>query len=150
MIATATRLREATVDDLPEIGQLWLRMVDELLPGSTPNLEWWTRMAKGLFLTGLYVILIAEADEGIIGYIDFMLYPEPSTGKIHGVGQQFYVLPEHRHHMIAAQLYKRALTIARNRGAHVYEFFCAADDLKRWLKKGYQPVRVTMRKPTHV
>jgi len=137
----------AKPDDVPEIAALWVRMVKELAPDYTPRRDWWEDMAVALLKTDIYHLCTAQVDGHLVGFIDGFLYPEPSTGQLHAVGQHFYVLPDYRQTSIAARLYREAIRFAHARQASVLEFFCFDEQKSSWLNKGYKPVRTMLRRP---
>lgn len=141
-------IRYARPHDVEEIASLWERMVKELKPDYAPNVSWWAGMAKVLLNTDAYRCLTAVDDctGRIIGFLDGFLYPEPSTGKLHAVGQHFYVLPEYRGTSTAGRLYKEAIRAARAAGSTVLEFFCFPAEQSFWENKGYAPTRMMMRR----
>jgi len=141
-------IRYARPHDVEEIASLWERMVKELKPDYAPNVSWWVGMARTLLKSEAYYALTAVDDETgrIIGFLDGFLYPEPSTGKLHGVGQHFFLIPEYRKTSIAGRLYREAVRKARAAGATVLEFFCFPAEQPFWESKGYAPVRMIMRR----
>jgi GNAT superfamily N-acetyltransferase len=131
---------------IKDISNLWLALVKELAPDYTPNRDWWCDMAENLIKTDVYHILAYESGSKLIGFIDFFIYPEPSTGKIHGVGQHFYVLPEYRYTGISGKLYRSAIKYGKDHGAEMMEFCCFYADINKWQRKGYIPLRAIMRR----
>lgn len=121
-------------------------MVRELAPEYTPNVEWWREHAKRFLSAGTYQAFVAEDGGRIVGFLDGFIFPEPSTGKLHGVGQHFYVLPEYRGTSAAGLLYRHLLKTARESGCQVIELFCFDREKSFWLKKGYKPVRSMVRR----
>ncbi len=146
MIAVEEGIRIATKEDVPEVAQLWVQMVEELAPEFSPRVDWWEEMACNLLDGGIYEIVLYLMEDKIAGFMDYFIFPEPSTGKIHGVGQHLFILPEHRKSHVIRKLYKTAIKGAISRGAESLEFMCFMADLKKWEKKGYSPARVMMRR----
>jgi len=145
-------IREATKDDVENISILWEMMVNEMRPELTPNKNWWASMCKSFLAqeTTGYKIVVAQKEDEIIGFVDGFIFPEPSTGKIHGVGQHFFILPEYRKGSAAAGLYKTIVSIAIKKGAEVLEFFCFPEGMKFWGKRGYKLTRCMMRREINV
>lgn len=145
-------IKYATTKDIPEIVDLWEKMVYELTgPDATPNKEWWAAQAiKLLEMQSIYEILVAKQGKRIIGFIDYFIYPEPATGMLHGVGQHFYVTPEHRGSNIASRLYRKTLTVMKKKSVDVMELFCFDSEKDMWQRKGFMPRRTLMRRYTHV
>lgn len=139
-------IRKGTDRDIEEVSNLWLEMVKELAPDYMPNIEWWQEMACELVKSNTYHIIIAKNGERIIGFIDFFLYPEPATGLVHAVGQHFYVKPDYRKGMVSSRLWKRALTLAKEKDAENIELFCFENEQSMWMKKKFKPVRILVRR----
>mgnify|MGYP001595870825 CR=1 FL=1 len=141
-------IRYAREHDVDIIAALWAEMVKELKPGYTPNIAWWTAMARALLATDAYHLLTAVDDTtgNMIGFIDGFIYPEPATGQVHAVGQHFYVKPGYRKTSAPARLYREALRCAKDKGSQAIEFFCFPEEQSFWEKKSYKPVRMMMRR----
>jgi GNAT superfamily N-acetyltransferase len=140
-------VRRGTTGDVHKAGRLWLAMVAELAPEFTPNVGWWRSMAASHLKSGHYAMFVAE-DLGsrMVGFIDLFLYPEPATGKVHAVGQHFYLVPAARRTRAAWALYNAAERFAREKKAEVMELFCFDNEKAMWARKGYSPLRTLMRK----
>jgi GNAT superfamily N-acetyltransferase len=144
--------RQATEKDLVRIGELWKEMVNEMRPEWTPNAELWVGMGKSLFEQQLinYTIIIAEEAGKIVGFVDGMIFHEPSTDKKHGVGQHFYVIPKYRKTRVAAKLYEEIVSVAVLADVDILEFFCFQEDLEFWGRRGYGLVRCLVRREVDV
>lgn len=139
-------IRAGGIDDIEAVSKLWAQMVVELAPDYSPRIDWWCEMAYRLFSTGVYCQFVAEEDGIIIGFIDGLVYPEPATGRMHGVGQHLYVIPAMRNTSVASRLYRRAMKEASKKSIDIVEFFCFDSEQQMWAKKGYRPVRTLMRR----
>ncbi len=140
-------VRRGTEGDLHKAGRLWLAMVAELAPSFTPNVDWWRKIAASHLKTGQYAMFVAEdSGQRIVGFLDLFIYPEPSTGKAHAVGQHFYVQPEARRTRVAKALYDAAEQFAIKKKAAIMELFCFDNEKAMWARKGYSPLRTLMRK----
>jgi GNAT superfamily N-acetyltransferase len=139
----------ATAGDLEEISGLWLSMVLELAPTYEPRRDWWLKMSENLMNSGIYHIHIARENH-IIGFMDYFIFPEPSTGKIHAVGQHLYLRPVYRGGDTASKLYRFCIRDARKLDATVFEFCCFQNDIQKWEKKRYEPTRTMMRRYANV
>lgn len=145
--------REATIDDIEAIADLWEAMVIEMRPGWSPDKELWADMAKALVsMDGLsYTIIVSETEDNeIVGFVDGMIFQEPSTGKRHGVGQHFYVVPFYRKSHVGAKLYESIISEALRNDAEILEFFCFPEDLEFWGKRGFKQVRCLVRREIDV
>lgn len=139
-------VRPGDKTDIEQVSRLWLQMVAELSPSSTPNIDWWKEIAGNLFDTKVYYLVVAEEDGFLKGFIDGILYPEPATGKLHGVGQHMYVRPGYRRSITAPRMYRKLIKALRENGATVLELFCFNEEKTLWEKKGYKPLRQLMRR----
>ena len=82
----------------------------------------------------------------MVCFLDFFIFPEPLTGKLHVIGQHFYTMPEYRSSGISAKVYREAIRFAKRQGAEIAELFCFSDEQERWTKKGYKPARTLVRR----
>jgi ribosomal protein S18 acetylase RimI-like enzyme len=138
-------IRSGKIEDIAQISYLWLQMINETKLGNNPNVEWWKTMCSNLInMKDLYFLVIAEIKDKIIGFIDGIIYSEPSTGKIHGIAQNFYVLPEYRQTNTSSKLYRYILKIGKQKGVQIVEFFCSNPEY--WAKKGYKDAKVMLRR----
>jgi len=140
------KIREANENDVLKVSRLWLQMVEELASDLTPNLDWWRNHATSFMKSGNYFMFVAESGGKILGFIDFFLFPEPATSKIHAIGQHFYVLKEYRHTGVSSKLWKRAIKNAKKNGAQLFELFCFEKEKKFWEHHGFLPKRILVRK----
>jgi len=138
-------IRQATEADVPKISRLWLAMVKEMRPDWKPDIEMWREHCYNFMRNGRYFIFVAEEGGRIFAFVDYFLFPEPSTGKTHAVGQHFYMLPEFRKGKTSWRLYHSATRHAQDHGAQVLELFCFESELPRWKRKGYTPTRYLVR-----
>lgn len=138
-------IRMATKEDVGNISLLWEKMVLSMRPGWQPSREVWEGMCIAMMDSGFYSVLVVEKDKNIVGFADGMMFPEPSTGKMHGVGQHFFILPEYRG-MLGGELYREIISLALEKGAEVLEFFCFPEELPFWNRHGYQPARIMVRR----
>ncbi len=140
-------IRLGNKKDVEQISKLWFQMVNELRPDWKPNINWWKKMCYALLdMKDFYSIAVAEIKGEIVGFMDGLAFPEPSTGKLHGVAQHFYILPKYRKSNVALKLYRYVLRLAQERKVEIFEFFCFSDNKDFWSKKGYKEIRTMMRR----
>ncbi len=116
------------------------------MPEATPNVDWWRIHATSYIKLGNYFIFVGELGGKFIGFADFFLFPEPATGKIHCVGQHFYVLPEYRNTNLAGKLYKKFFMVAKQCKAVNLEIFCFEKEKPFWEKHNFELKRIMMRR----
>ncbi len=139
-------IRPGTEYDVFKISKLWFSMVREMRPDLEPNPSLWRKHCFRFLRTGNYFIFVDEAGGRIRGFVDYFLFMEPSTDKLHGCGQHFYVLPEFRKTKIAWELYHSAITDMDTRGVQIRELMCFKKEIPFWKKRGFsEPVRYMMR-----
>lgn len=138
-------IREGTEPDIIKISRLWLDMVKEMKPEYEPNVEWWRKIALQHLRSGIYYFYVADDGGKIVGFIDFFMYPEPSTGKKHCVGQHFFLKPEYRGKTTGRELYERSLSKGKKLGAKIIELFCFENERAMWKRKGFKSLRTLMR-----
>ena len=139
-------ISQGSAETLGNVSDLWEQMVGEARPDWVPNKDAWKTMALALFNTGNYVQLLAIENNKLVGFGDFVFFNEPSTGKLHSVGQHFYILPEYRKGQAGYKMYRAWKEISKGFGATVMELFSFADETARWTKVGFTPARTLLRK----
>jgi GNAT superfamily N-acetyltransferase len=130
-------IRKGTVNDVRKVARLWLQMVEELVPGATPNAEWWRQCAFNALRGNVYFLFVIERGGALLGFLDFFVLAEPFTGKVHAIARHLYVLPEHRNGPAARELYHVSMRAARAQGAQVIDLFCKEAQVPFWGKRGY-------------
>jgi GNAT superfamily N-acetyltransferase len=139
-------IRQANEGDLLKASRLWLEMVQEMRPDFTPNVEWWRKIARESMRRGNYSMLVVDDGGKLVGFLDWFLFPEPSTGRIHMVGQHLFLKSELRGTGIGRELYEKTMEIGTARGVKTFELFCFDAEQSYWEKRGFAPLRTLMRK----
>jgi GNAT superfamily N-acetyltransferase len=140
-------IRQATEADIVKASRLWLEMLAEMAPQfGTPNVKWWREIATTGMRQGTYFMLVADEGGKLVGFADWFLFPEPSTGQIHAVGQHLYLKPEYRGRGVGRELLKTAETHAMAKGVKAIDMFCFDKEKPMWEKHGYKPLRSLLRK----
>lgn len=139
-------IRRGQIGDVLKVSRLWLKMVNELAPDYTPNVEWWRSHAEQFLKNGNYSMFVAEEGGKLVGFLDFFLFYEPSTGKLHGIGQHFYVIPEYRGNCVSGKLYRNTVKAMKEKGCKVMELFCFDNEKTMWEKKGFVLKRMLLRR----
>lgn len=132
------KIRLATAADVLKVGRLWLQMVSEVMPDGRPNVDWWRRRQLELLEAPNYTMWVAEEGGRVLGFVDYLIFPEPATSRLHGVGQSFYVLPECRGNGVSGRLWKKAVTELKKDGAQDLEIICADKQRPFWEKRGFR------------
>jgi len=136
-------IRIATKKDLYEVSKLWIEMSKELVPEREPNVEQWIEMCSNLFDAGMYYLVVYEVRE-ILGFVDGMVFDEPSTGQKHATAQHYYVLPEYRKTKIASLLYNKAIEIGIEKKATAVGIYCLPEMEQFWNDKGFKKKQIVM------
>jgi ribosomal protein S18 acetylase RimI-like enzyme len=140
-------VRQATEADIVKASRLWLEMLVELTPQfASPNVGWWRKLAIAGLREGNRFILVADEGGRLIGFVDWCLYPDPSDGQIHAVGQHTYLKPEYRGRGIGDELYRKAIEAGKKFGVKVVDLFCMDNEKPKWEKRGYKFVMSFLRK----
>jgi len=140
------KIIQGDLTTIPLAAELWMEMVKESRPDWEPNPHWWIDIAQKNMISGSYTQLFAVDGDDVCGFGDLFLFPEPSTGKLHCVGQHIYVRVPYRGSSAARSLVREWYKIAKDSGASYMELFAFDDEKERWNKKGFLPARVLMRK----
>ena len=103
------KIRKATVKDLDIVAELFLKQLRELKKFE-PSLKVGTKKEAKKAVRGwgkhtkYFVILVAEADREIVGFVNGMTYRHSIRNKREGFVNNTYVLPEYRRKGIATKL----------------------------------------------
>lgn len=139
-----------TAEQIYDVSLLWLKMVEELAPQWNPNVEWWRMIAGNLLQSGIYEICLMMDDDNIVGFLDWVLFPEPATGELHATGQHLYIEKPYRKTSAAGKLCRYAYKSMRIAQAQVIDLMCFNGNENWWGRKGFIPVRTMMRRTMHV
>ena len=144
-------IRRVSFEELTKVADLWVKMVLETRPDWKPRKDWWLAMAENLMDNGNYYVL-AINDHGVFkGFLDCILFPEPSTGKIHAVGQHFFVEKELRRTGLAGIMYQKMVKAVSNEHDFDYvDLFCFQGQKPFWENRGFKQVRCLMRKDVNI
>jgi GNAT superfamily N-acetyltransferase len=138
-------IRNGTEGDILKVSRLWVKMVTEMKPEWTPKVEWWRKIALNNLHGGRYFLSVADNGGKLSGFLDWFLYDEPSTGKLHAVGQHLFLDEEYRNIGIGNSLFHHAVEQAKKKKAEVIELMCFDNEKRFWEKKGFAPLRTLMR-----
>ena len=136
---------EANVADLPELSVLWEAMIKEVMPDARPNHAWWMRYVAEYFKHSDYKCFKAKDCGVTVGFIDGMLFADPSIGEVTAHGLNFYVLPVYRG-IVGARLYLKLVKEGKARGAKYIDLICYKNTTPLWEEFGMNAVRRIMRK----
>lgn len=145
-------IRDAAIEDLPEMSGLWVSMLKETNPEVTPEPDWWRQNQKEMMENRInmglhYYPYIAIVNNKIVGFIIGMLYPDPATGQSVAFGQDFYVLPEWRNRPISEGLYGKLVRMGKSLNADCIEMTCFEGQLEFWGNRGYSVQKYCIRRP---
>lgn len=134
---------------IKKIAPLWLKMVKEIAPESTPNVEWWIDFMEKLKKSDKYVMVTAENEDGLVGFCDVIAFDDPDSGKKVATGQYLYVVPKFRNNIVADKIYKLCDLRLVERG-HVVEMatiHCFKERKRFWERAGFSQYKTVMKKP---
>jgi GNAT superfamily N-acetyltransferase len=131
-------IRIGNENDIVKVSRLWLQMTNEMMPNEKPNIDLWRQKANSMIKAKNYFLHVAEEGGRIVGFIDYLLFPEAATDRLNGIGQTFYVLPEYRSNGIAAKLWKQAIKNLRQLKADALEIICFDPQVSFWQKRGFR------------
>lgn len=134
------------IDNIDKLIPLWLGMVSELEPESTPNEDWFKDQVVSLYNNGSYQCFIAVMDGDYIGFCDGLVSKDPVLGKIVGTGCHIYIKPEFRLSGLVDRLYKACVEEQEDRGAELFETQCYPGRVRFWEKLNFKPIRTVMRR----
>lgn len=140
-------IRDANINDLPEMSGLWVSMLKETNPEGKPNVEWWLECQKEMMTLDTYYLYVATEDKKMVGFITGILYPDATTGERVAFGQEFYVIPERRNDKISEALYGKLVRMGKSLNADCIEMTCFQGQMKFWLNKGYEMQKYCIRRP---
>lgn len=140
------KIRMATPDDLTQLSTLWYMMIKEVNQDATPNKEWWRAHVLSYMSVDVFRCIVAEVEDVIIGFIDGFLYADPESGKLTGICNHFFVMPEFRKNSTGYRLYKTIIKIAKEKKAEAIEAICYRKSLNFWQSKGMNPIKYHMRR----
>lgn len=154
---TAATIRSATLDDLPQVSQLWhshmevmksLGMQLKLKPDAA---EQWTRSVRQSLDNKWVILLVADAPEGIVGfvYVTLRMLPPYYEGGLAAFWHDFYIKPDFRGTGLADEMADVVTDRVRSLGAGSIEAqgLVANDTIQKFLlRRGWQIELVQMRK----
>ncbi|MCK5608532.1 GNAT family N-acetyltransferase [Candidatus Pacearchaeota archaeon] len=145
-------IRDATIEDLPEMSGLWVSMLKETNPEVAPNAEWWKQSQKEMMenrdnMGVHYYPYVAIVNDRMVGFIIGILYSDATASQSVALGQDFYVLPEWRNTSISEGLYGKLVRMGKSLNADCIEMTCFKDQLEFWGNSGYSVQKYCIRRP---
>jgi GNAT superfamily N-acetyltransferase len=135
-------IRPGEEKDIPAVALLWYRMAKELLNGTAgeqePLCAWWANITWGLMKSGNYHLWLADKDEEIIGFIDYLDDVNLMTNELFAALRSYYVMPEYRRTKAAYYLWSTFLADLRERKSHYIESNCEEKMVVFWRKRGFE------------
>lgn len=131
-------IRNATPQDGKRLKALWLDMALELDPKGAPNPAWWEAVFMNSLRQSSIRTLVAEDQGKLVGFLQYVFFPEPSDGKKHCHGTHLYLRPEYRGKRAGFRMVEQGIADAKKNGAKVIELMCHEAQVKMWKKKGWK------------
>jgi GNAT superfamily N-acetyltransferase len=139
-------IRRALVTDVFELSRLWKGFALESSSELKPNLQMWRDYITGLMNYQGYLMFVAEVDDEIVGFIDYVIQPEPGKGVWIAIINFFYVLPEFRNTEVSGKLWKACIESARENKIQEFSSICFPSRLEFWKKHGFEQQTFGIRK----
>jgi GNAT superfamily N-acetyltransferase len=139
-------IRRGLITDIFELSRLWVYMAKECDTSLSPDIDMWRGYISNLMNYKGYFMFVAEVDNKLIGFIDYVMQPEPGKGIWLAVINYFYVLPEYREKEVSGLLWKAAIKSAKSNNASEFFSFCFPEKLKFWEKHGFKTECFTIRR----
>lgn len=121
-------------------------MVKESEPTLNPDLEMWRDYAVSLMRYDGYFMFVAEANDTIIGFVDYAMQPEPGKGIWVATINYFYVVPDYRRTDVSGQLWEKAIESAKGNKAVEFSAICFPDRLDFWERHGFTKQSIGIRR----
>lgn len=138
----------ATTGDLLELANLWYRFAKEAEPTDAPNKELWIKGIKNFIEneTTPYRMVVGREDGVIVAFADAFIIHQPSTDKIHGIGQHFYTHPLYRKTLVSSIMLKKLIDWGKGHKVEIIELFTDTLDDSFWLKHKFKPQTLMVRR----
>jgi GNAT superfamily N-acetyltransferase len=125
--------------DLSVASDFYMALQKEEYSEEEADREAWIMQMSRLMKEGNYVGMLAYKGGKPVGFGDFIVYPEPATGKLHSKGMTFYVLPEYRKTKAGHKIYSLWRRTAKNMGVSEMILECTESNVDMWSKAGFVP-----------
>jgi GNAT superfamily N-acetyltransferase len=86
-----------------------------------------------------FVMLVAEVDGTLVGFVEGRKFYEPANGKTYGISQHIYVTPEYRKTGVAPRLYRAFAHTMWKMGIDIISLVCVPGRKEFWARKGFKP-----------
>lgn len=139
-------IRLARKDDIEEISKLWVQMAVEARTESNPDVGVWKQIINSFMDLPTYYLFVSEKNNEIVGFIDGMIFADPLIGRTNGLGQHFYIKPEHRGSDVSKKLYGKIIEVAKSNGLKSIELFCFPEMKTFWEHHGFRESKLIMKK----
>lgn len=138
----------ATTDDLPELSDLWYKFAKEAAPEDNPNKGLWMSTIESYLKNDStpYKMVVGRDDGTIISFADVFIMHQPSTDKIHGIGQHFYTHPAYRKSMVSSMVLKKLMDWGKAQGVEIIELFTDTIEDSFWLRHKFKPQTLMVRR----
>ena len=146
------KIRQASIDDLLEVTDMWLAMRKETMPDMMETdgkeRDRFIIMTVARLYDSSWFILIAEKDDAVVGFILGEIQVMEYTDIQSGFCECVYVRPEFRTKGIGPKLVDDLYTRFKKSGCKLTEFVTNYSPrlIKRWQKKGWQLASMSYKK----
>jgi GNAT superfamily N-acetyltransferase len=141
--------RSATPYDVSKASNLWRKMVNEINPSFSPNLDWWIIDTLEFLRHNNYAMMIAEDDGEMVAFTDGYIYNEPAQGKHAFYSRHSYVEPKYRHTDVIKTMYSILTQWCQSQSVDLLIFGCNDVTRSYWESKGYRLLEYMMAGDIH-
>lgn len=135
-------VRRAFQCDIDRCGDLWVEMVKEERPDSTPIKKIWCDKMLQFIQADSNHLYVGEVDGKIVSFVSGFWELDPLTGEKYILGTHFYVQPEFRKHKIGKMLHNKYINVGKKLGVSRVVRQVTQEHSKILLDKGQELTEV--------
>ena len=137
-------IRLADKADIVPVSLLWLDMVEEISPQSTPNVEWYIESVEKNIGNPNYYIMLAYQDDEAIAFFEAHFYPDAFSGLHSVLIRNFYVKPEYDRLGVAELLQRQMYQISSFYNIKRKQIITPKSMMDFWTRKKYKLTSAVM------
>ena len=121
---------QATEKEVPQLGLLWAKLVEEENPKADPDIESWMEFEKKLLSLDSYYAYVFKINDEVVGFCDGLLLIDLETRQKYIKGGHLYVLPEHRKGSAGMRLHLKSFRKSKELGAKFLRRTVSANNMR--------------------